>query len=134
MWPERAIIAGSRQPSVHTVMEGLMSAPPQFSPPATDDIDRCFSPVRTAAHARGTVRLRDAWATWISKVRALVSGTDQDSVGEIEAPHQETATIVAPETVTEAKPRQVASIDHIDPADLMRLDPNQLDHDPVLKA
>jgi hypothetical protein len=54
--------------------------------------------------------------------------------GKIEAPQQETATIAAPETVTEAKPLQVVSIDHIDPADLMRLDPNQLDHDPILKA
>ena len=95
---------------------------------------RRLSPVRTAALARGTVRLREAWATWISKVRALVSGTDQDSAGKIEAPQQETATIAAPETVTEAKPLQVVSIDHIDPADLMRLDPNQLDHDPILKA
>ena len=34
----------------------------------------------------------------------------------------------------ETTPLQVVSIDHIDPADLMSLDPNQLDHDPILKA
>ena len=66
-------------------------------------------------------------------VRALVSGTDQDSAGKIEATAHETATL-SPRAVTEARPLQVVSIDHIDPADLMRLDPNQLDHDPILKA
>ena len=64
-----------------------MNTPPQHSSPA-DDIDRRrLAPVRTGALAPGAVRLRDAWATWISKVRALVSGTDQDSAGKIEASH-----------------------------------------------
>ena len=64
-----------------------MNTPPQQFSPA-DDIDRRrLAPFRTAARAPGAVRLRDAWATWLSTVRALVSGTDQDSAGKIEAPH-----------------------------------------------
>ena len=46
-----------------------MNTPPQHSSPADDSDRRCLSPVRTGALAPGTVRLREAWATWISKVR-----------------------------------------------------------------
>ena len=69
--------------------------------------------------------------------------TDQDS-GSIRSPATDDnrrsslplnhPAVAQPKAFAEARPLQVVSIDHIDPADLMRLDPNQLDHDPILKA
>jgi hypothetical protein len=114
-----------------------MNTPPQHSSPATDDTDyRRLAPPRTGALRRFQTQLRAAFLTWAKTARRSVTGSDRDT-GAADAdalPQPDIATTVAREAVSDAERLQVVSIDHIDPADLMRLDPSQLDHDPILKA
>ena len=85
---------------------------------------------------RWTVWLRTTLAAWISADQRPSTGTEP-TVGSqeiIPGSQLDDAAVPQPAGAVGSRPLQLISIDQFDPADLMSLDPNQLDHDPVLKA
>jgi len=55
----------------------------------------------------------------------MLTGMDRPGWERIDA----VQPVAQPKALAEVRPLQVVSIDHIDPADLMSLDPSQLDRD-----